>query len=171
MNPIYLFTSFSGRINRAKWWIGMIVLWVIAIGSSFLLNPGLLAAMTNPEQYANDPEALTELGRPTLAMIIAGVVLTILMLAVIIKRLHDRNWPSWVGLLVSVLYLGATVASYFMLYTAESMVTAQSSILPLSAVQFAVFLFLLIDNGMLKGTVGPNQYGADPLAHKHTDVA
>ena len=33
----YLFTSFDGRINRAKWWAGMVILAIISIVLGFIL--------------------------------------------------------------------------------------------------------------------------------------
>ena len=33
----YLFTSFEGRINRAKWWAGVVILLIINIVLGFIL--------------------------------------------------------------------------------------------------------------------------------------
>ena len=35
----YLFTSFDGRINRAKWWAGMVILAVVNVVLGFILSP------------------------------------------------------------------------------------------------------------------------------------
>lgn len=167
MNPIALFTSFSGRINRAKWWLAIIILTVVAIAGSFLLNPYSLETMTNPEAALTNIDAF----KPTLAQLVFGLVVSILMLAVIFKRLNDRNWPKWVGIFVAVAYIGTQIAQYVILQGVTSVAEIGAATMPISIVSGLVFLFLLIDNGMLKGTVGPNQYGEDPIAHKHTDVA
>ena len=34
----YLFTSFDGRINRAKWWAGVVILAIISIVLSFIIG-------------------------------------------------------------------------------------------------------------------------------------
>ncbi|MEO0618489.1 MAG: DUF805 domain-containing protein [Pseudomonadota bacterium] len=162
MSFFALFTSFSGRINRARWWLGMVVLWVVGLVSAFGTNPALLSAMTDPESLS-DPAAVAELSRPSMLLIVISIILTIAALAVIFKRLNDRNWPAIVKYIVGIIYMGATIASNAILFSAPDMLAAQQTVAPLGWAQGIVFLFLLIDNGMLKGTVGPNQYGDDPL--------
>jgi len=45
----YLFTSFDGRINRAKYWVGTIILAVISVVLGFLIGmPLVQAAMYGP---------------------------------------------------------------------------------------------------------------------------
>ena len=167
MNFISLFTSFSGRINRAKWWIGIITLFVVGTICSILANPAAMAAMTNPEAAATNPDLL----KPTVLQLVIGLVFSVLMLAVIFKRLNDRNWPSWVGIIIAIIYIGAQIAQYVLLQNITSIEEMSAATTPISVLYFAVFVFLLIDNGMLKGTSGPNQYGEDPLAHKNTEIA
>ncbi len=167
MNFISLFTSFSGRINRAKWWLGIIILGVLSIALQFAVNP---------EGFMS--------GVPTMTVpqLIISLVIYIPVLAIVFKRLNDRNWPSWVGIAYAVIMFGTLIAQYFALNSAmetilsdptnpENAMTAMKALLPISIVQMVVGLALLIDNGMLRGTAGPNQYGEDPLAHKNTDVA
>jgi uncharacterized membrane protein YhaH (DUF805 family) len=166
MNFISLFTSFSGRINRAKWWLGMIVVMVVAMVGSFLVNPAAMEALTNPEAFATNIDAL----KPTLGQLIFGLIMAVLMLAIIFKRLNDRNWPAWVGMLIAVIYIGTQIAQYVMLQNVSSIAEMTTATLPISIISGVVFLFLLIDNGMLRGTVGPNPHGEDPIAHKDTDV-
>lgn len=167
MNPITLLTSFSGRINRAKWWLGFVVVMVLGTVASIFVNPAALEAMTNPDAAANNIDLL----RPNLMQLVVGLITTFFILALVFKRLNDRNWPSWVGILIAVLYVGVQFGQYIVLQGVSSIQDVQSASLPFSIISGIVFLFLLIDNGMLKGTVGPNQYGADPLAKDDTDFA
>lgn len=170
MNPISLFTSISGRINRAKWWIGMIVAYLVLVVGSVLVHPGSLAAYTDPEALLQDPNIL----KPSLPQLIFQLIMIFPMFAVVMKRLNDRDWPSWLGYLLGAIFVGTTIGQYFALQGVQNFldpVEVFSATAPYSITTGVVFLFLLIDNGMLKGTVGSNQYGEDPLAHTHTDVA
>ncbi len=166
MNPISLFTSFSGRINRAKWWIGVIVAGVLGSVASIAVNPAAMQAFSNPEATLNNIDLI----KPTIGQLVVGLIFAVFILAVIFKRLNDRNWPAWVGMLIAVIYIGTQIAQYFMLQGATDIADFQAKSVPFSIISGVVFLFLLIDNGMLKGTVGPNQYGEDPLAHKGSDT-
>ena len=167
MNPIALLTSFSGRINRAKWWLGMILILVLSIIASIAVNPNAMQAYTSPEAPNLDINAF----RPTLAQLIVGLIMTFFVLALVFKRLNDRNWPTWVGIMIAVIYVGVQIAQYLALQSVGSIEEIATATIPTTIISSIVFLFLLIDNGMLKGTAGPNQYGEDPLAHKNTDMA
>lgn len=167
MNPIALFTSFSGRINRAKWWLGLVIVSVLGIVLSIFVNPGAMQAMSDPDTVVNNIDLL----KPTILQLAVGLVMTFFIMALVFKRLNDRNWPSWVGMLIAFIYVAVQIAQYVVLQNVTSLADYQSASVPFSIIGGILFVFLLIDNGMLKGTVGPNQYGEDPLAHKNTDVA
>jgi uncharacterized membrane protein YhaH (DUF805 family) len=75
--------------------------------------------------------------------------------AVGIKRLHDRNKSGWWILLF---YLAPSVLSGI----------ADTSEQPMAAVvlglaSLVISIWGLVELGFLRGTVGPNQYGPDPL--------
>lgn len=74
----YLFTSFDGRINRAKFWAGYVILWVASV-----IVIGLLAAI------------LGDSAGFWVLYIIAVAFLVVAGLAVQIKRWHDRNKSGW----------------------------------------------------------------------------
>jgi len=129
-----LFFSFNGRINRAKWWLGVLglfivqwVLWLV-LGSAFGL-----AALENID--SNDPTAVVVLMQQMSAMMVPMGILILVMiypsLAVHTKRWHDRNKSGWWSLIMLIPMVGA--------------------------------LWVLIELGILRGTDGENRYGPDPL--------
>lgn len=169
MNPIALFTSFSGRINRAKWWLSAIALLLISSAVQYVIDPSLY--------HGTDP-----LKPISLPVLLANLIVYVLGFALIVKRMNDRNWSSPVKVLCGLIGFGTLFATYYMMNNVVDLSPVDAAnpaalferlapLWPIIVVQWALVLFLLIDNGMLKGTVGPNQYGEDPIAHKHTDVA
>ena len=122
-----LLFSFQGRINRAKFWLVHVVMWIVLAIVFGAIFGG--AAMSQP-----DPAKMME-GVGTGASIILAVVYILCIwigLATGVKRWHDRNKSGWWVLIALVPVIGG--------------------------------LWYLIECGFLPGTVGPNTYGADPLA-------
>ena len=139
MNFVNLFISPSGRINRAKFWIAILVFTVIN-----LLNAGMVL--------------FTDGG--TGVVILNGIV-TLLVAAsgilVGIKRLHDRNKSGWWVLLY-------WVAPFVMLSVGFAVGSDTLVVSVLGFLALAIGLWSLIDLGCLRGTIGQNKYGPDPLA-------
>jgi uncharacterized membrane protein YhaH (DUF805 family) len=136
MNQIdwkYLLLSFDGRINRAKYWI---VAGLSVVAS--LVAAGLLFVPL--------------LGWILFAVIILGLIYA--GVAVGVKRLHDRNKSGW-WLLLFYFVPGALQGLAGDSYSGFSLL--------LSVAGFAVSIWALIELGFLRGTVGPNDYGPDPL--------
>lgn len=111
----HLFTSFDGRINRAKFWAGYVVLW---IGTGIIV--GILSVL------------LGDSASFWILYLIAVALLVLAGLAVQVKRWHDRNKSGWWVLIALIPIIGP--------------------------------IWAIIETGFLPGTVGNNQYGADPLA-------
>lgn len=132
----YLF-SFEGRINRAKYWLVVLIsilVMGVSVGILFALNfsmPGLIIA-----------------GIIYLGLLYCGI-------AVGAKRLHDRNKSGWWLL---VFYLLPNVLSGI-----GSMSGSPGLNGILSLVSFAILIWAIVELGCLRGTIGPNQYGPDPL--------
>jgi uncharacterized membrane protein YhaH (DUF805 family) len=79
----HLFLQFDGRINRAKWWLGVVILWVIE---------GILYGILGRDNY-------------TIFSLI-GLVFLWPSLAVSIKRFHDRDKSGWWVLIALIPIIG-----------------------------------------------------------------
>jgi uncharacterized membrane protein YhaH (DUF805 family) len=141
MDIVNLLFSFRGRINRAKYWVAALIYLFLAI------LVGVIAGMTASFMIA------------TLLAIIVYIPVMISAAAVGVKRLHDRNKSGWWLLL---LYLLPTAFGW------AGMVLGGAMNAVLSLVSFVISLWALVELGFLRGTVGPNQYGPDPLETKPT---
>jgi uncharacterized membrane protein YhaH (DUF805 family) len=90
---------------------------------------------------------------------------------VITKRLHDRDKSAWWLLLfvfvpTVLLAVGMGAAIYGMLISGDpgddvSQMGGLGAIA--SLVGFAILLWAFVELACLRGTVGPNKYGPDPL--------
>jgi uncharacterized membrane protein YhaH (DUF805 family) len=109
--PRVLFLSSEGRINRQRFWSGILVVEVVQ-----LLVAGILG---------------TIFGASSLTFIIASLFLLYPSLNLGIKRFHDRGKSGWWVLIALIPVIGG--------------------------------IWYFIEAGCLRGTDGPNQYGADRL--------
>jgi uncharacterized membrane protein YhaH (DUF805 family) len=153
----YLYTSFEGRINRKPFWIGILILavamMIVSLIATFVFLGGLSAS-------------------PTSQALVSLVLLAIICYpntAVLVKRLHDRNRP---GILAAVIWAPSVLQILGQLLGITGEVTTlagQEVYLPntlgwiISAGSLVVFVWVLVDLGILRGTQGPNNYGPDPL--------
>jgi uncharacterized membrane protein YhaH (DUF805 family) len=148
-----LLFSFQGRINRKPWWLASLATTLIAI-----VALGVIFVAAGGVPQANAVDSLASMGGSALAMALLIIPLLWMAFALGAKRLHDRNMSaSWLilfYLLPGVLdnigsALGASVMGW-----------------GLTIVSLAISLWALVELGFLRGTVGPNQYGPDPLEGK-----
>ena len=140
MNPIDLLFGFKGRINRAKYWLAVLI-WC-AVGAA-------LAAMWMMS------------GGSTIATIVAAIVLiptAVSVLAIGVKRLHDRNKSGWSLVLF---YLVPPVG-----LTWANLVEAGMFQNALSLIGFLFLIWALVALGCRRGSIGGNPYGPDPVAPK-----
>jgi uncharacterized membrane protein YhaH (DUF805 family) len=142
MNPLQLFTRVEGRIPRQTYWLGILAITVVGlptIAAAAYLFGGTAGAIAN------------------LFFLWCGFALSV-------KRAQDRNRH----------YL--FVAAYFVLVAVVTNLTASQSkmmgsmaaeqqpiVIVASLVFLAYVVFLFIELGLRRGTVGPNQYGPDPI--------
>ena len=142
-----LLFSFQGRINRGKYWLAVLVYFVImiililagfAIGFSVRSGGGIVIG---------------------LLAIIFYIAIIISSLAVGIKRLHDRDKSGW--WLLIFYFLPALLSGTG---TAMEIGTGSRGASGLfSLVSFGISIWGFVELGCLRGTVGPNDYGPDPL--------
>ena len=141
----YLFTSFEGRINRAKYWAGTIILALASIVLGFIIG-----AIFGASTFG------------TLLVTLVTLALFYPAYAVAAKRFQDRDKPGNTALYGLVPVLIASLLQAFGLTGTPQEPNALGWICNL--ITFGVGLWFLIDLGILKGTPGPNRYGGDPLA-------
>ena len=139
----YLFTSFEGRINRAKYWAGTIILAVISIVLGFVIG-----AIFGASTFGAILIVLI-----TLALFYPGY-------AVAAKRFQDRDKPGITALYGLVPVLIASLLQAFGLTGTPQEPNALGWICTL--ITMGVGLWFLIELGILKGTPGPNRFGGDP---------
>lgn len=136
-NLVQLFFGFQGRINRAKYWIAVVVYLAVAI---VLVLVGMGMAMAG-----------------SFLVILIAVIIYIPMIisgvAVGIKRLHDRGKSGWWLLLF---YLAPAILS--------GGGEAMGAGMVLSLASLAISIWALVELGFLKGDTGANAYGPDPVA-------
>lgn len=127
-----MFTSLEGRINRQKWWLGLIVLVVAQWVIMFILTMLFGTAMA-PDPNADGFGYSSQLS-PIGAILMFLVIVPFIWFGICLsgKRWHDRGKSAWWILINLVPIIGG--------------------------------IWALVENGFLKGTEGPNQYGPDPLA-------
>jgi uncharacterized membrane protein YhaH (DUF805 family) len=141
MSMSQLLFSFQGRLNRKPYWmtaiaITALMLVLIAIAIAFFAERDIGAGI---------------------AIVVVIVLLYIPLiwvgLAVGAKRLHDRDKSAWWLLLFyavpSILSSGAD--------------RMESGGIILHLVSFAITIWAVVELGFLRGTIGPNRYGPDPL--------
>jgi uncharacterized membrane protein YhaH (DUF805 family) len=134
-----LLFGFSGRINRGKFWLAWLIYLVIHL------------VLTIPASLT-DSTALSALnGMVTIVIIVSS-------LAVVIKRLQDRNKSGWYVLLF--------YAAPALLFVAGIMIGSTVITHGLWLIAFALSVWGFIELGCLRGTIGANPYGPDPVAPK-----
>jgi uncharacterized membrane protein YhaH (DUF805 family) len=140
MDWAYLLNSFDGRIGRKTFWIAMSVVTVAE----------LLGHVVAEEIQGDRLSAIVDLA------------ITYPEFAIALKRGHDRNMPLW--FLIAFFGAGA-VLDLLTVLELTGTDEAPSMISLLIALPFTILgLALLVELGIRRGTVGPNQYGPDPLA-------
>jgi len=135
MGTFFRFMFGNGpRIGRQQFWLGWLLSWIT--GTVLVLVASFLIGLL---LYSFSPTMAAmliedETNSSLLSSLLVLLLVVPLVLVVWIKRLRDRNRSPWLAILLAVPLLN-----------------------------IPVFLWLLIECGFLRGTVGPNRYGPDPL--------
>ena len=140
MNLSTMLFSFTGRINRARYWLA-----VLAVGVVGMLVVVLGIAL--------------EIDRAHPATIAIGVAVVLALawidLAVSVKRLHDRDKSAWWLLLFYVVPAAILPAAFGL--------GNRSAYIILGSVRAGIGIWAFVEIVCLRGTPGPNSYGSDPL--------
>jgi uncharacterized membrane protein YhaH (DUF805 family) len=150
-NLIPLLTTADGRISRQQWWIGTVVMIVISIALSIVL---------------------AILGLGPWGQLVVSLALLYPSYCIGVKRRHDRDNDGLdVKILLGVSAVLGILQAFgigFTVTDAGNGVMVPSPDLWLTIVYIAwvvAAIYVLVQLGFLKGTPGPNSYGADPLGH------
>lgn len=91
MDISHLLFSFEGRINRAKWWLGVLILWVAQL---VVLGIAAFAVGGNQDTFL-------------IVQIIVSLIFIYPALALYAKRWHDRNKSGWWTAIILIPIVGA----------------------------------------------------------------
>jgi len=143
------FFSFRGRINRAKYWLALLIFFIV---DTML---GLLGfALDNTMTFK-------------IFSFLVNLALFAATIAVSIKRLHDRDRSArWLFLFFLGPVLFAVAGGAIMWAGAGSAIMEDwSFLLPRLCLlgAFALGIWGLVEMGFLPGTVGYNRFGQNPL--------
>jgi uncharacterized membrane protein YhaH (DUF805 family) len=144
LKKLLSYLSFSGRTNRARFWLTAIAIWgIFVLGSVTVVVTSALTPF---------------LSILFLPVFLAGIVAAVANSA---RRLHDRGKSAWWLLLFvglpAVLSLPAEAARNGPEGAAMFGVVCAFLSLPFS-------IWGLVEMGFLRGVTGPNRFGDDPLA-------
>jgi uncharacterized membrane protein YhaH (DUF805 family) len=142
-----LLFSFQGRINRAKFWLAVLVYIVASIVGS------IVAAASGSDIVAGLVNGLV------------GLLTFLSGLFVAIKRLHDRDKSAgWLLLFYFAPSILAAIGLVLMVlgWAGDAFGMRPVGLLFVLA-GLGIALWAFVEMGCLRGTVGPNRYGADPL--------
>lgn len=145
-----LLFGFTGRINRGKYWLAILIyglVWFAFIAACIAWLGGL-----NTESLFSLAGGALLIWLGAVILIVAGVWSSF---ATGIKRLHDRDKSGWWILLF---WFGPSVLS-----GGNSAMPDMRGGMLLSLAGAVIAIWGFIELGCLRGTQGPNQYGPDPL--------
>jgi uncharacterized membrane protein YhaH (DUF805 family) len=157
MNWPHLLFGLRGRIDRTKWWIASFILIIVLLVDLKLIDRFNLEALS---------ATLSRLAAISLAVVLALVTLLMVycLLAVSVKRLHDRNRRGWWILLFP---LAPVVLASIVSALGEDLAPVLTH--AVWAVVLIVTIVALIELGVRPGTAGLNRYGPDPRARVRGD--
>jgi uncharacterized membrane protein YhaH (DUF805 family) len=151
MNIISLLASVEGRISRAAFWLGWLILLSVEVAARLALGVPFAPVSSDPFSVR-------------LASFLIDLVLLYPEAMVMVKRLHDRNRS---GELIGWLFVPYTVLMITNLLgmsgDPDHMGVVETLLL---AGVTVVALAFMVDLGFRRGTPGDNQFGPDPLGSR-----
>lgn len=147
MGEILKYLSFRGRANRLRYWLTTLVLWVVSFGAAMV--------------------AVFLMATPVLGVVgtvLAGVLIVVVAVAGLAngaRRLHDRGKSAWWLLVFVAVPLLLSMPGELARTSPDESVQAGGALLAVLGLPFSIWGFVVM--GCLRGTVGPNKFGEDPL--------
>ena len=165
MSLFHLLFGFSGRINRGKYWLAVVlwlVVWVIALPVCLLAGFAILGTNLVDGQLPSGDDWLEKYVRMAVDYAVLFIIFLTLVtvswisaFAIGIKRLHDRNKNGW---LIVVFYVVPSILAGIA-NTSEHAVASPCSGSPLSSSRSGAWWSL----ASCAGLSAPTAYGPDPL--------
>jgi uncharacterized membrane protein YhaH (DUF805 family) len=147
MNFGQLLFGFKGRINRGKYWLAVLIYVIVSL------------VMATIGYFAEDALSFQLLN------LIVSIAATVSGIAVGLKRLHDRDKSGWWLLmfyLVPSLLFGIGALTFFYGVGADAVGGVIGGTV-ISLAGLAIVIWAIVELGCLRGTLGPNRFGPDPL--------
>ncbi len=160
MNFSQMFFSFDGRLNRARWWLASIILAVVAIVLLLLAFMMLGVSWTMARATSSGG----------LATLVVTAIIAYPATAIMVKRLNDRDRPSWMAAVFWAPSVLSILGGLFGLTETMGQMGGMQVPVPttlgwiINIAGMIIGIWALIELGILRGTAGPNQHGPDPLA-------
>jgi uncharacterized membrane protein YhaH (DUF805 family) len=151
-----IFFAFRGRIGRKAYWIASVL-----VAMAGLLFTALLSDLATGQPIAaaiwERPADQSRVWGPVWLAYFAFVLWPLSALAV--KRLHDRDRPLWIWSAYYALSVALVLVPLKTTSGAEMSVAGQAVLIVL----VLSTLYIFFELNVLRGTPGPNAYGADTL--------
>jgi uncharacterized membrane protein YhaH (DUF805 family) len=149
--------SFKGRFNRGKYWL-FVLLYVIALVVIIAAGGSLMLAGAEQGGLGG---MLFSGGLFAILLLVFIIFAFVASIAVSVKRLHDRNKSGWWLL---IFFLGPGLLSGIGGAMNPSPVEVSGAGLLFALLSLAIAIWAFVELGCLRGTVGDNRYGPDPVA-------
>jgi uncharacterized membrane protein YhaH (DUF805 family) len=152
----------SGRISRSQYWLRFMLPYFVIYA---VLEIGTIASSASSAAH----------GLFSVLQTVFSLVALWPSIAVLVKRIHDRNKSGWLSLLLYVpvvLFMVLLVTWLAGLYIAGGGTMPEEApplgplgitVILLAVVSAGVGLWFFIEFGCLRGTVGVNRFGPDPV--------
>jgi uncharacterized membrane protein YhaH (DUF805 family) len=150
MNLGHLYLSFEGRIGRKAYWLGWLLLVAVQIAILVAAWFSVGDAMTMPGTTVHDTGLLVF---TAVSMWPHGALMA--------KRFHDRNRPTW---WIALFIVPSLVLQVWGVLIGGDPLQAGPLFLILNVLLLIVCIWFIVELGFLRGTPGRNQYGPDPFA-------
>lgn len=151
MQLIWLFLNFKGRISRKSFWLATLILLAMSMAVSMSLA-----------SIFNISWSEYRLGSRRTTLLDMGTVLIFTWpnLAINFKRLHDRNYSGWRAGIVHMLIIMLIALEYSGYDKGDTLTIILFNVHLL--ITLALYLWILVEMGFLKGDPEANHYGACP---------
>ena len=170
VEPVYVAPSFwpfyfslNGRISRSQYWLRFVVPYLVIY---FALQ--IVGAIAGSGSNLNIAISIT--------IMIFSLVMLWPSLAILVKRIHDRNksgwWclflyiPTFVFTILLMVWLGAAILAIAAGDADTALPTLGALgilVIILGVATLGIDLWFFVEFGCLRGTIGANRFGPDPV--------